>query len=201
MTSETPIMSVMDAVLQNDFKQLKKSIPTSSPTQLQNAFFFAVEEGQVDVVKLLLPYVDPLHHHSHALLQAIFTEHLEMVTILLPVSNITHDFSEHLVESVKTGNTDIIKKLLPTANPRAEDSYALEIAIENRFKEGIELLLPYCYKDRKKIIRNLYSTQDADGIDLFQEHLDRYETQQQKERLTKQLQPIATTKKPTKRKL
>lgn len=146
----------------------------------------ASHNGDINEVKRLVPISDPKAHSSYALLTACLYGHTEVVKLLLPVSDPMVENSYPLRAAARAGYLDIVKLLLPVSEPKAQGSYALRLAAQEGHIECVTLLLPV--SDYQLVVKKLLD--ENKDVTLLQQCIDEYESLQQKERLTIQVDKV-----------
>jgi len=115
------------------------------------------EKITFEVIKRLIDEgADPTVDDSFPLRWAAMNGQLEIVKLLLPFSNIKAYNSEALRWAAKYGHTEIVKLLIPFSDCEAYNSEALKLAIYEKYVETKleKISLP---KDKEKLIINKYT--------------------------------------------
>lgn len=102
----------------------------------------AVEGGNVEVLKHLLPFGNSYGNNSRPLFTAVCNNAQEMVDVLLPISHPAAQQGELLEACVANGNMQMFEQLLPYCNPNDDDCSALRRACSDGKMDFIERLLP-----------------------------------------------------------
>lgn len=103
----------------------------------------AAKNGWVDVVQFLLPLSDPKAHNCEALINAAWEGHKQCIEVLLPHSDPLAQNSEALYAASGRGHAECVKLLLPVSNAHDKDSRCLLRAAANNRLECVQLLLPH----------------------------------------------------------
>ena len=121
------------------------SSPLSKIMKKQRLFLAACENNEVDVVRLLLHYVDPSCEENRAIIWASENGHLEVVKLLLgnektnpaDLNNIAISLASH------NGHLEIVRLLLADERVNPSDKYNAAIfwAEKNNHLEVVKLLL------------------------------------------------------------
>lgn len=106
-------------------------------------FTKACKYGDIETVKEMIKN-DELKIHPNCLLWAIHEGHIEIVKLLLQDYRVNPTYEDNLAIRLACDNgyTEIVKLLLtfPTVNPKVDDNYCIRIAREEGFEEIINLL-------------------------------------------------------------
>ncbi len=103
----------------------------------------AAESGHLEIVKLLLPFVDPMESASWALRRAAANNHVAVVKLLLPVSDAQAGNSWALRWSACRGWLEVVRILLPVSAPAANNYESIKLAAQHEHLDIVKLLLPF----------------------------------------------------------
>lgn len=127
-----------------DIEVVKILLPFSDPEKgCSKALRSAAENGHVDVVKVLLPLSDPKAASPSALRLAAENDHVEVVKVLLPFSDPKARSSCALRHAAENGSVEVVKVLLPLSDPRVWSSPALWSAAKRGHAEVVKALIPF----------------------------------------------------------
>jgi ankyrin repeat protein len=123
----------------DDVKMIDLLLPLGK--HLQSTFETAATYGGINVIKRLLPLVDPKENESAALRLAVNDgRDLNIVKLLLPVSDPKAKDSEALRTAAATGNMEMLELLLPVSD-RPNTAFVLA-AMHGRL-EIVKKLMPF----------------------------------------------------------
>lgn len=142
---------------------------------------------------LLIPISDPKKYRSFSLQIAARCGHTECVELLIPVSISKANKSLALQDAVQGCYYDCAKLLLPVSNPKENESRALYLAALTDDNALIALLIPV--SDYKQVLKHLLKHNK--NTDLFQQCINEYEVNKQREKLLDKIQKTMNCKKTT----
>ena len=218
---------LLEAIVNENLIEIQRLLPVSDTTTLRccEPLHKAVEQGNKEIVKLLIPVSDPKTDESYALRLAVEYEHIDIVKLLIPVSDPTAQESWALRWAANIGHIECVKLLVPVSDPKAHDGAALRLAVNNGHTEIVKILLPVsdpkienniCLLQAVKqqhidIIKLLIPVTDYQKVlhflkyqdtTVFEQCIQEHETLLQKDRLTQQLnKTIEHVQKTNKRKI
>lgn len=130
------------AVNNNDIDSLKRlATPLPHPISYR-PLVLAAQNGQLEMVKYLIPLCDPKSKHSLALRIAVQNGWTEVVKVLMSVSDIKAEKSAALIMAAGKGFVEIVQLLLAQSSPKAQKSRALSVAVQQGHHACVELLYP-----------------------------------------------------------
>lgn len=104
---------MIKAAINGDVERVRLLLPFSKPkTTESKALRLAANGGHLDVVKLLIPVSNPKVNHSSPLRIAVREGHEEMALILLPVSDVKVA-GDVLAQTEEWGTFDRLAKIVP----------------------------------------------------------------------------------------
>jgi len=115
-----------------------------------NAFLYYCRTGNIDIVKELLPKVDPSIEDNYAIRWAARNDHKDILELLLQDPRVDPSVLDNWVIkwAAYYGHKDVVQLLLRDSrvDPSADDNYAIRWAAENGHKDIVELLEQHNYK-------------------------------------------------------
>ena len=117
---------------------------------MNQKFLKSCYNGKIDIVKQLLPQIDPSIQNNYAIRYAAENGYPDVVELLLKDSRV--DPSAHYNWAIRwaalNGHKDVVELLLRinTVDPFAEDNWAIKWAAEYGHKDIVEVLEQHQYK-------------------------------------------------------
>ena len=101
-------------------KKIKQLIEEGANPKIGDSYplRWAAKNGNLEIVKLLLPVSDPKSYGSEALRWASINGHLKMVKLLIPVSEPKDNDSAALKWAARRKHSRIVKLLIPVSDPK-----------------------------------------------------------------------------------
>jgi hypothetical protein len=101
-------------------KKIKQLIKEGANPKIGDSYplRWAAKNGNLEIVKLLLPVSDPKSYGSEALRWASINGHLKMVKLLIPVSEPKDNDSAALKWAARRKHSRIVKLLIPVSDPK-----------------------------------------------------------------------------------
>lgn len=104
----------------------------------------AVNHGRTEILKILLPLVDPKTNDSAFFKDAVFYCQAGSIELLMPLSDTTgFDGTQSLIKAAEKKDHACVKLLLPFSDAKHNDSEALLKAVESNSIECVKLLAPF----------------------------------------------------------
>lgn len=147
---------IFDAICQNDLRRLLDVLALLSSVKAET-LEFAIQMHRTEMVKHIIPKCN-LQEDNSALTMAATNGNIEIVRMLLPLCNPKSDGSSALYWAAVRGHLEVVKELLPHSTPKAQKSRALFAAVKNNHQGCVDLLYPVSepYKALKEL-QQLYS--------------------------------------------
>lgn len=160
---------VLDALQHNNLEFLKKAVVQTSVEDIHRLFYSCASHGNLQHVKMLLPFVDPRVEGSWALCLAARNGHSRVVEFLIPHSNPLDEGSRALRKAATEGHVECVKLLIPVSNPYDDESAALWAAALWMKYECVELLIPVSNPkaDHSRALQITVGMEDFDGFCLL----------------------------------
>lgn len=147
------LLPVVDPTLENSFLLqwaaecgqlpiVECLLPASNSTDYSKALGSATGEGHFDVVKLLVPFIDPKELLEPLYLSAMCNRR-KIFKFILPLVDCSANNSYALRLAARFGFSDVIQDLIPKSDPKAENSEALRWAVKNGHIKIVNLLLEH----------------------------------------------------------
>lgn len=171
---------VVVAVERNDLTLLRDHLPHADTDAVETALWLAAHNGHVALIKEILPHADGIDA-LQALRTAARFDFLECLELLLPVCNSQSDKSEALFNASMYAANETMAALIPFSDPsqyqrcigvclaqhnltgveilarvcdlKANNSRPLQMAVEVKFSEAVDLLYPLSHP--KKALKAL----------------------------------------------
>ena len=134
---------VISAVENDDLSLLRAHMHHADNDSLDTALWLAAYNGNAQMLQELIPLANPLANDMQALRMAAQFDYRQCVELLLPVSDPHGDKSSVLWDASMYGATTTIDLLIPLSDPR-KHARVLETFIAQRNVPGFELLISVC---------------------------------------------------------
>lgn len=142
MNNKEIMHQIHQAGTNNDLELIKRLTATLPLPLSFHPLVHAAQNGQLEIVKYLIPLCDPKAKNSLALRIAVQNGWIDVVKVLMPVSDIKAEKSSALIMASGKGFVEIVKELLPHSSPKAQKSRALGAAVQMGHHTCVELLYP-----------------------------------------------------------
>lgn len=120
-------------------------------------FFDAVESGDLEKVRALLPVSDPKAENSYALMASSLRDDKDMIELLLPHSDAKAGSSMALQMAAEGSNSETVELLLPHSDLRE----AMLCSLTNPAPRSTHFLLKYIPEARLEEFRKLVDWREA----------------------------------------
>lgn len=118
----------------------KGSQRRAAPDPILKAFTLAAGSGAVEMLRLLVDWVDPAQNNSAALRFAAASGRLSCVEFLLPLSGPCSARGMALARAAANGHVECVAAILPTARAEANGGEALTLAVKGGWHDCVKIL-------------------------------------------------------------
>lgn len=157
--------------------------------------FEAARTGNDEEVRRLIPLSNT--KNNEALNAAIHHHHAACVELLLPVSDLSDpdEINSMLLWAVESIDLASVKLLIPVCNPKRNKSYPLQVAVLRDYTDIVNVL--FDASEPREALENLQKSFPKghnrgggvieDRVAQFQKRVERFESEQQREVLTTEI--------------
>lgn len=142
----------------------------------------AAKQGNLKELEKLIAISDPTSNDSEALLLAATWGHTQCVERLIPVSNPNDDDGYFLIYAAQRGQVECLQLLLPYCDAKLNNSLALQCAVIGGHWECVDAL--YAHSDVHVALTDLDNNNARHHYEKWQPLRERWESEQQQQRLT-----------------